>query len=78
MLGCLIGEPGRARAPLLLLVNADAHEHDFPLPSGVWEALLDTAHPRGAGSWHGQGGVNITLKASSMQLLAVAGSGIRL
>ena len=78
VLGCLIGEPGRARAPLLLLVNADAHDHDFPVPSGVWEVLLDTTHPRGAGSWRGQGGVNITLKASSLQVLAVAGSGIRL
>ncbi len=78
VLGCLIGEPGRARAPLLLLVNADAHDHDFPVPSGVWEVLLDTTHPRSAGSWHGQGGVNIVLKASSVLVLAVAGSGIRL
>ena len=78
VLGCLIGEPGRARAPLLILVNADAHDHDFPVPSGVWEVLLDTTHPRGAGNWHGQGGVNITLQASSLQVLAVAGSGVRL
>jgi len=48
------------------------------VPSGVWEVLLDTTHPRGAGNWHGQGGVNITLKASSLQVLAVAGSGVRL
>jgi glycogen debranching enzyme GlgX len=78
VLGCLIGKPGRAKAPLLLLVNADAQDHEFLLPAGVWEVLLDTTHPRGAGSWHGQGGVARPLKASSLMLLAAAGAGIRL
>ena len=78
VVGCLIGEPGRARAPLLLLVNAEAHDHDFSVPAGVWEVLLDTTHPRGAGSWHGQGGVRLALKAGSLLVLAAAGAGIKL
>ena len=78
MLGCLIGEPGRAAAPLLLLVNADAEDREFLLPAGVWESLLDTSHPRGAGAWHDHGGVPIVLKAASLQLLAAAGAGIKL
>ena len=78
VLGCLIGEPGRAAAPLLLLVNADAEDREFLLPAGVWESLLDTSHPRGAGAWHDHGGVPIVLKAASLQLLAAAGAGIKL
>ena len=75
-LGCLIGQPGRARAPLLLLVNADTRAIDFQLPSGVWQCVLDTAQARGIGSWHGQGDVALPVAAHSLQLLAAAGSGV--
>jgi len=77
-LACLIGRPGRARAPLLLLFNAGATHEDFRLPGGVWQSLLDTAHPRGIGSWHGQGGGQHPVQAHSLQLLAAAGAGVRL
>jgi glycogen operon protein len=78
VLGCLIGEPGRAAAPLLLLVNADADDSSFLLPAGVWEVVLDTTHPRGLGSWHGQGEVPLPLPAGSLLLLAAAGANIKL
>ncbi len=75
-LGCLIGQPGRAKAPLLLLVNAGNNPQPFLLPAGVWQALLDSAQPTGAASWHGQGEVWLPVAAHSVQLLAAAGAGI--
>ena len=78
VLGCLIGEPGRAQAPLLLLVNATADDTSFQLPAGVWEVLLDTTHARGLGSWYGQGDVALPLPAGSLLLLAAAGASIKL
>ncbi len=39
----------------LLLVNGDAQDSTFMLPAGVWQVILDTTHPTGKGSWHGQG-----------------------
>ena len=78
VLGCLIGEPGRAAAPLLLLVNASAQDSGFRLPAGVWEVVLDSTHPRGVGSWHGQGEVELPLPAGSLLLLAAAGANIKL
>ena len=78
MLGCLIGEPGRARAPLLLLINANATDSSFVLPAGVWEVVLDSTDPRGLGSWHGQGEIALPLPAGSLLVLAAAGSDIRL
>ncbi|MCR5868287.1 glycogen debranching protein GlgX [Aquincola sp. J276] len=44
-LGAWIGQPGRAQAPLLLLVNADADDTAFVLPEAPagWQRLLDTA-----------------------------------
>ncbi|MDB5931137.1 MAG: isoamylase [Polaromonas sp.] len=74
VLGCLIGQPGRARAPLLLLVNPDSETHEFMLPAGVWQAVLDTAHPRGAARWHGQGEFALRLGAHSLVLLVAAGN----
>ncbi len=76
VLGCLIGEPGRAAAPLLLLVNAGANDSAFMLPAGVWEVILDSTHPRGLGAWHGQGDSTLPLPACSVLLLAAAGAGI--
>jgi glycogen operon protein len=77
VLGCLVGEPGRARAPLLLLVNADPADRTFMLPAGVWEVILDTSHAQGLGSWHGQGEVALPLPAGSLLLLAAAGASVR-
>ena len=76
VLGCLIGQPGRARAPLLLLVNPDAEDHDFMLPAGVWQAVLDTSHPRGLARWQGQGEAPLQLPAHSLILLAASGTHI--
>jgi len=73
-LGCLIGRPGRAGAPLLLLVNASTQDQPFLLPGGVWEALLDTAQAHGQSHWHGQGETPFTVAAHSLALLAVAGA----
>ena len=76
VLGCLIGAPGRARAPLLMLINADAEDTVFRLPSGVWQVLLDTTQPCGQGTWCGQGDSTLPLAAGSLLLLAVAGAEI--
>ena len=78
VLCCLIGEPGRAAAPLLLLVNAEAVDSSFMLPAGVWEVILDSTHPTGRGTWHGQGETAFALPAGSLVLLAAAGANIRL
>ena len=74
--GCLIGEPGRATAPLLLLVNGDAADTTFMLPAGVWKVVLDSTEPRGVGQWYGQGEIALPLPAGSLLLLAAAGAGI--
>jgi glycogen operon protein len=78
VLGCLIGEPGRATAPLLLLVNAQPDDTHFLLPAGVWQVVLDSTQARGVGSWHGQGEVELPLPAGSLLLLAAAGANISL
>ena len=78
VLGCLIGEPGRAQAPLLLLVNAGADDASFMLPAGVWQVVLDSGHARGIGSWHGQGEIALPLPAGALMLLAAAGAAIDL
>jgi glycogen debranching enzyme GlgX len=78
VLGCLIGEPGRAAAPLLLLVNAEAGDTTFMLPAGVWQVLLDTTHARGVGRWYGQGEVELPLPAGALLLLAAAGADVKL
>jgi len=74
VLGCLIGSPGRARAPLLLLVNADAVDHGFMLPAGVWQAMLDSSQPTGSADWYGQGETRFPLPAHSLVVLAAAGA----
>ena len=73
VIGCLIGRPGRAQAPILLMTNPENESHDFMLPAGVWQAVLDTTHPRGVASWRGQGETPYTLPAHSLVLLAAAG-----
>jgi glycogen operon protein len=74
--GCLIGKPGLARAPMMLLINGDAVDVAFRLPEGVWEAVFDSADARGVGTWHGQGGVPLPLRARSIVVLAAAGHGL--
>ena len=76
VLGCLIGQPGRARAPVLLLVNALATQQHFMLPAGVWRAVLDTADARGVARWHGQGEVPYPLQAHSLVMLLAAGAAV--
>ena len=78
VLGCLIGKPGRAAAPLLWLTNGSASEVQFRLPGGVWQAVLDTSHPRGLAHWQGQGERSITLGPRSILVLAAAGHKIGL
>lgn len=75
-LACLIGRPGRARAPLLLLVNAGPAGTDFRLPGGVWQCLLDTANENGLSRWHGQGDADLPVAPHSLQLLAAAGAAV--
>ena len=72
VLGCLIGQPGRAKMPLLLLVNPEATDHDFLLPPGPWRAMLDTTNARGQSPWQGQ--ARYPLAAHSLVLLAAAES----
>jgi glycogen operon protein len=77
-LACLIGRPGRARAPLLLLVNPEPQPCWFRLPAGVWQTLLDTSHARGVSNWHGQGDSSYLVAGHGLHLLAAAGASIEL
>jgi len=76
--GCLIGKPGRATTPLLLLVNGGSIDADFMLAGGVWDGLLDTSQPRGELHWQGQGATMYPLPARSLLLFAAAGHTIEL
>ena len=71
--GCLIGRPGRATAPLLMLVNGEGRDVDFMLPGGVWQAVFDSTHPRGKVDWNGQGPALNPLPGGSVVVLAAAG-----
>jgi glycogen operon protein len=73
--GCLIGKPGkpgRAAGPLLLLVNAEAKEHEFRLPKGTWSAVLDSTQARGAGSLSEPCVGMLSLPATSIVLLTAS------
>ena len=76
--GCLIGRPGAGRTPLLLLVNGEPGDIDFMLPAGAWQALLDSAQPRGEAHWQGAGDALYPLPGRSLVLLAAPGHGIEL
>lgn len=78
VLGCLVGKPGRARAPLLLLVNGSRADADFLLPAGVWRCWLDTTHPQGHSRWYDQGEQAYKLPALSLSLLAAEGANIKI
>ena len=51
----LIGHPGRAHSPLLMLFNASAHDQPFRVPGGSWQALLDSSEPTGSTAWQAIG-----------------------
>jgi glycogen debranching enzyme GlgX len=74
ILGCLIKHPGRASVPLLLLINAEAHDCHFQLPAGEWRAWLDTANARGEAHGHEHSENGFPLAANSMVLLAAGGA----
>jgi glycogen operon protein len=73
VLGCLIGKPGRARAPLLLLVNGGPDDCEFELPGGVWQCIVDTHEATGVSRWWGQGPAPYPLAAHTLALLGAAG-----
>jgi glycogen debranching enzyme GlgX len=70
VLGCLIGRPGKARVPMLLLFNGGSLEMQFRLPAGDWQAVLDTSDTRGQTTWRGSGGTSCPLAARSLLLLS--------
>jgi glycogen operon protein len=76
--GCLIGHPGRAQAPLLLLVNGESGDIDFMLPGGQWQALFDSTHPRGEAGWQGHGERLYPLPGRSVLVFAAFGHGLDL
>ena len=77
VLGCLIGQPQRASAPLLLLVNGAAEPIDFMLPGGTWEVVVHSAEAQQHGSWR-EGDAVYALAARSVVVLAAAGHELRL
>jgi glycogen operon protein len=72
VLGAWIGAPGRAAAPLLLLVNARPEDVEFSLPPGNWQTELDTTEPDGASAWRRDGAAHFPLRARSLVLLSDA------
>jgi glycogen operon protein len=70
VLGCLIGRPGKAHVPLLMLVNSSIDDSLFTLPEGDWQARLDSTDPQGRTHWRGR--TACTVPARSLLLLARA------
>ncbi|WP_077032998.1 glycogen debranching protein GlgX [Pelomonas sp. KK5] len=71
-LGCLIGKPGRAATPLLLLFNGSQSETPFLLPGGVWQieaASFDAMETR---RWR-EGDSEISLPPRGFAALSAAG-----
>ena len=71
-LGCLIGKPAHAKAPMLWLINGGTSDVQFVLPAGAWRGVLDTAHPRGLGTDPRTSAVSVA--GRSMQVLAAEGN----
>jgi glycogen operon protein len=69
VMGCLIGEPSLSSTPVLILINAEHIDHSFTLPTGNWQALLDTTQPSGKTSWASQSEHTYPLAAHSLALL---------
>ncbi len=76
VLGCLVGHPGRLKVPLLLLFNAEAVDHEFPLPGGSWQVVVHTADPEEHLRWLA-GDAPFTLPARSAVVLAAAGHALQ-
>jgi glycogen operon protein len=76
-LGCLIGKPGRAAGPLLLLVNGGPEACNFVLPAGAWQGLVDSTQPLGTNDWLGGGPGPYPLPAHGLVLLAALPAGAR-
>ena len=47
--GCLIGRPGRAAHPMMLLINGGDEPASFTLPPGPWRIACDSAEPAEGG-----------------------------
>ncbi len=69
VLGCLIGRPGKAKLPLLMLSNTGTSEATFTVPEGDWRALLDSSTVRGDTNWRGAAGSACTVGGRSLMLL---------
>ena len=69
ILGALISAPGRAAAPLLLLINGRDMDGDFALPPGNWRAELDSCSSDGRSSWRRGAASHFNLQARSVVLL---------
>jgi hypothetical protein len=52
-----------------MLINAEHADHFFTLPTGNWQALLDTTQPRGETPWSSQGEHFYPLAAHSLVML---------
>ena len=71
VLGCLVGHPGHLKVPLLLF-NAEAVDHAFPLPGGNWQVVVHTVEPAAHRRWLA-GDARFALPARSVVVLAAAG-----
>ncbi len=69
VMGCLIGEPSLSSTAVLILINAEHIDHSFTLPTGNWQAQLDTTQPSGKTSWSSRGEHTYPLAAHSLALL---------
>jgi glycogen operon protein len=82
VLGCLIGKPGRAAMPLLLLVNGGPEAVEFALPrapAGAWQRLVDTAEPAAStAAWQQRGAAPYPLAAHSLALLGTSAHNVAL
>jgi glycogen debranching enzyme len=69
ILGAWIGAPGRAGAPLLLLINGRDMDATFRLPPGRWACELDSTQADGRSRWSRGDAAEILLPARSVLLL---------
>jgi glycogen operon protein len=74
IVGCLIGHPGNAQLPMVMVFNPGATDEDFILPPGHWQAALDSSHLHGQTDWRGAGGMPFRILSRSMVLLVSAGT----
>ena len=70
----MIGKPGIAAGPLLLLVNAGRDDLSYILPPGRWQVALDTSLPTGCPPAPKRADTAFALQARSVVLLAPEGS----